>query len=103
MMFGDLNLDGITSEGAWVLFTRGDESPTLPVSREEWLRLQIFEVEGKPGAKTKSAYQAYLDAAPDQKPRLLSGPQFAARASLGTRTLTTQLCRHQRPEPTGVP
>ncbi len=66
-MFGDLNLEGITSEGAWVLFTAGDESPTLPVSREEYLRMLIFEVEGNPNAKKKSAYQEYLDAAPDRK------------------------------------
>ena len=66
-MFGDLNLEGITSEGAWVLFTTGDESPTLPVSREEYLRLRIFEVEGNPAAKKKSVYQEYLDGAPDRK------------------------------------
>ena len=29
--------------------------------------MRLFEVEGKPGAKKKSAYQAYLDAAPDRK------------------------------------
>ena len=62
--FGDLNLEGITSEGAWVLFTAGDESPTLPVSREEYLQLQLFEVEG---LMKNSAYQALLDAAPERK------------------------------------
>lgn len=66
-LFGDLDLESITGLGAWVLFTTGDASPTLPVSREEYLRLVLFEVEGPPGAKAKSAYQEYLDGAPDRK------------------------------------
>ena len=68
--FGDLELDSPTSEGFRVLFTTGDESPTLPVSREEFLRSLIFEVEGKPGAGKKSAYQEWLEKAPERKKNL---------------------------------
>ena len=52
--------------GLRVLFTRGDVSPTLPVSREEYLRHMIWEVEGQEAGK-KSAYQEWLEQAPDRK------------------------------------
>ena len=51
-----------------VLFTAGGESPTIPATREEYLRAQIFSHEGKNGAAIKEAstvrrkqYQEWVD------------------------------------------
>ena len=43
------------TEGLRVLFTSGGESPTIPVTREAWLRAQIFTLEGKEQEKLKEA------------------------------------------------
>jgi hypothetical protein len=46
---------GPTERAIRVLFTRGGQSPTLPVTREEYLRFQIFTLEGKDGETAKAA------------------------------------------------
>jgi len=46
------------SEGVYILFTANGESPTLPVTREEYLRALIFSVEGKDQEKIKTAADA---------------------------------------------
>lgn len=48
------------SEGLFVLFTRAGESPTVPVTREAWIRAQIFTFEGKNQEKLKEAIAATL-------------------------------------------
>lgn len=63
--------------GLAVLFTAGGESPTIPVTREEYLRAMIFTLEGKDQAKLKAAagstlktqYQQWLEDAPARKKR----------------------------------
>lgn len=65
------------TEGLFVLFTRGGKSPTIPVTREEFLRAMIFTLEGKDQAKLKAAagstlktqYQQWLEDAPARKKR----------------------------------
>lgn len=65
------------SEGLYLLFTTGGESPTLPVTREEYLRAMIFTLEGKDQAKVKEAaallsrtpYQRWIDDAAARKKR----------------------------------
>ena len=63
----------IDTEGLFVLFTAGGGSPTLPVSREEYLRAMIFTLEGKDQetvkkfAAQKTPYQAWLDGAAQRK------------------------------------
>jgi hypothetical protein len=65
------------TEGVFVLFTRGGESPTIPVTREEYLRAMIFTLEGKDQEKLKEAatfmmktqYQRWLEDAPARKKR----------------------------------
>ncbi len=47
-VFGVTNAEGLT-----VVFTSGGESPTVPVTREEYLRAQIFTMEGKNQEKVK--------------------------------------------------
>ena len=47
-VFGVTNAEGLT-----VVFTSGGESPTIPVTREEYLRAQIFTLEGKNQEKVK--------------------------------------------------
>ena len=51
-----------TFDGRYVLYTSGDESPTLPVSREEFLRALIFTLErdAKTGALKTSGYQEWM-------------------------------------------
>lgn len=41
------------TDGLYVVFTSGGESPTLPVTREEYLRAIIFSLEGKDQEKVK--------------------------------------------------
>lgn len=53
LTFGDVGDD--PNAGFRLLFTTGDESPTLPVTREEYLRAQIFTIE-RSGPK-KSEYR----------------------------------------------
>jgi hypothetical protein len=64
----------VDTEGLFVLFTAGGESPTLPVSREEYLRAMIFTLEGKNQEKIKKAataksqlYQDWLDRTEQRK------------------------------------
>lgn len=65
------------SEGLYVLFTAGGQSPTLPVSREEYLRAMIFTLEGKDQEKIKAAaaitsktpYERWMADAPERKRR----------------------------------
>lgn len=67
----------INDQGLVVLFTTGGESPTLPVSREEYLRAQIFALEGKDQEKVKEAaalvsktpYERWMEDAPARKKR----------------------------------
>ena len=66
LAFGDLT-DRVDSRGLWLVYTTGDVSPTLPVTREEWLRAQIFEIERDMGPTKKTAYQEFLDGAADRK------------------------------------
>jgi hypothetical protein len=49
--FGHFDL--VNSEGLFLLFTAGGESPTIPVTREEYLRAVIFSLEGKNQEKVK--------------------------------------------------
>lgn len=60
--------------GFAVLFTAGGESPTIPVTREEYLKALIFTTEGKNGELLAEAttvrrkeYQAWLARAADRK------------------------------------
>ena len=65
------------TEGLFVLFTRGGESPTIPVTREEYLRAMILSLEGKNQEKLKESmaflmktqYERWLDDAPARKKR----------------------------------
>ena len=63
--------------GLAVLFTTGGAPPTIPVTREEYLRALIFTLEGKDQEKLKSAasamaktqYERWLDDATERKKR----------------------------------
>jgi hypothetical protein len=63
----------IDTQGLFVLFTAGGESPTLPVSREEYLRAMIFTLEGKDQetvkklATEKTPYQLWLEGTAQRK------------------------------------
>ena len=65
------------TEGLFVLFTTGGQSPTLPVTREEYLRAMIFTLEGKDQEKVKAAavivsktpYERWVEEAPARKKR----------------------------------
>jgi hypothetical protein len=63
----------VDTQGLFVLFTTGGESPTLPVSREEYLRAMIFSLEGKDQetvkkvAAEKTPYQLWLESAAQRK------------------------------------
>jgi len=71
--FGEFEKEN--SLGLFVLFTAGGVSPTVPVSREEYLRATIFELEGKNGEKVKQAvamtakteYQRWIEGAAARK------------------------------------
>lgn len=71
--FGEFEKEN--TEGLFVLFTASGVSPTLPVSREEYLRAMIFTLEGKNGEKvkealamtTKTEYQRWIEDAPARK------------------------------------
>jgi hypothetical protein len=68
--FGEPN-----TEGLFVLFTSGDQSPMLPVTREEYLRTTIFSLEGKDQEKLKQAragfsrtpYERWIEDAAERK------------------------------------
>lgn len=65
------------TEGLFVLFTAGSESPTVPVTREEYLRALILTLEGKNQANvkkvlalaSKTQYQRWVEDAPARKKR----------------------------------
>jgi hypothetical protein len=65
------------TEGLFVLFTTDGMSPTVPVTREEYLRAMIFTLEGRNQEKVKSAaaiasktpYERWLEEAPARKKR----------------------------------
>jgi hypothetical protein len=65
------------TEGLFVLFTAGGESPTVPVTQEEYLRALILLLEGKNQEKvkkvlefaSKTQYQRWLEDAPARKKR----------------------------------
>jgi hypothetical protein len=61
--YGDF--DDVQDVGLRVLFTAGGESPTLPVTREEYLRALIFTVIGP--ASKKTPYQEFMEQAPARK------------------------------------
>ena len=60
-LFGSTSTYGVfgvtNAEGLYVLFTSGGESPTLPVTREEYLRAIIFSLEGKDQGKVKEVLE----------------------------------------------
>lgn len=64
--------------GFKLLFTVGGESPTVPVTREEYLRAVIFGLEGKDQANvkevlaytSKTQYQRWLESAAERKKRI---------------------------------
>jgi hypothetical protein len=47
----------VNSEGLRVLFTSGGESPTVPVTREAYLKAMIFTLEGKDQEKVKEVLE----------------------------------------------
>jgi hypothetical protein len=71
--FGEFEKEN--TRGLFVLFTAGGVSPTLPVSREEYLRAMIFTLEGKNGQKvkeavamtTKTEYERWIEGAAARK------------------------------------
>ena len=80
-LFGSFRTFGVfekeNTEGLFLLFVVPGESPTKAVTREEYLRAQIFALEGKDQAKvkqllaqlSKTQYQKWLDDAPARKKR----------------------------------
>lgn len=57
--FGGFLEDNTNTSAFFLLFTTANESPVLPVSREEYLRYKIFEHEGKDQERLKSFITAY--------------------------------------------
>ena len=63
------------TEGLFVLFTTDGMSPTLPVTREEYLRAMIFTFEGRNQEKvkaaaavmSKTAYEQWMEGAAERK------------------------------------
>ena len=51
------HFEELNSEGIFLLFTTGGESPTIPVTREEYLRAVIFTLEGKNQEKMKDVLE----------------------------------------------
>ena len=74
-MFGRFQEEN--TEGLFVLFTTDGMSPTLPVTREEYLRAMIFTFEGKNQEKVKAAasiasktqYERWMEDAPERRKR----------------------------------
>lgn len=58
--FGAFHEEGTNTSAFFLLYTTADEPPTLPVSREEYLRFKIFEIEGKDAA-LKAAFKEFGD------------------------------------------
>lgn len=64
---------GVPNTSLRVLFTARDQDPTLPVSREEYLRARIHELDGDgqlkeaQAAVAKTTYQAWMDGAAERK------------------------------------
>jgi hypothetical protein len=71
--YGRLQEENTT--GLYVLFTRAGASPTLPVTREEYLRAMIFTLEGTNQEKVKATaavvaktpYERWMEEAPTRK------------------------------------
>jgi hypothetical protein len=69
------HLEEVNGEGLYLLFTSNGESPTLPATREEYLRAMIFTLEGRNqerlkdalAATTKTQYERWLEQAPARK------------------------------------
>ena len=65
----------VNSEGLRVLFTSGGESPTVPVTREAYLKAMIFTLEGKDQEKvrevleftSKTQYERWKERAAERK------------------------------------
>jgi hypothetical protein len=51
------HLEAPNSEGIFILFTSGGASPTIPVTREEYLRAVILSLEGKNQEKVKEVLE----------------------------------------------
>lgn len=75
--FGGFHEDNTNTSAFFLLFTTANESPILPVSREEYLRYKIFEHEGKDQEKlkaltasfSKTPYERWVEEAPERKKR----------------------------------
>jgi hypothetical protein len=65
---------GVSNSSLLVLFTAHDQDPMLPVSREEYLRARIHEIDRdtkRAGANvTKTPYQQWMDGAAQRKKNL---------------------------------
>jgi hypothetical protein len=75
--FGGFHEDNTNTSAFFLLFTTANEPPTLPVSREEYLRYRILEHEGKDQEKlkavtanlSKTPYERWVEDAPARKKR----------------------------------
>ena len=75
--FGGFLEDNTNTSAFYVLFTTGNEPPVLPLSREEYLRLRIFEHEGRNQEKLKALiahlsqtpYERWIAEAPERRKR----------------------------------
>jgi len=75
--FGGFLEENTNTSAFYLLFTTANESPVLPVSREEYLRYKIFEHEGNDGEKlkavtaaaSKTPYERWVEDAPERKKR----------------------------------
>ena len=69
------HFEELNSEGIFLLFTSNGESPTIPVTREAYLRAVIFSLEGKNQEKvkevlefaSKTQYERWLEGAEQRK------------------------------------
>jgi len=75
--FGGFLEDNTNTSAFFLLFTTANESPVLPVSREEFLRYKLFVHEGKDQGKlkaltadfSKTPYERWVEDAPERKKR----------------------------------
>jgi len=87
--FGGFHEENTNTSAFFLLFTTAGESPTLPVSREEYLRYRIFEHEGKDQEKlraltadfSKTPYDRWVEEAPERKKRHEELYSLIARSS----------------------
>jgi hypothetical protein len=93
--FGGFHEENTNTSAFFLLFTTAGESPTLPVSREEYLHYKIFEHEGKDQQKlraitadfSKTPYERWVEDASERKKRneelyaliAMSSPEQAAK------------------------